>query len=228
MYVVAGVTGQTGAAVAEELLARGKPVRVIVRDEARAGRWKERGAEVAVANLSDGAAVTRALAGTEGAYFLIPPQYGAEDLLEAQKPVVDAIARAVRESRVPHVVLRTFSKAYGLAGLRVGYAVCSDSRIARMLSAAKTPFNVNSAAQLAAVAALRDDAWMRDAVRRIVAERERVLLEMRRRHICVAKSLANFVFFDSGRNSAEVARARQDFAARLLRVVGLVALPVHH
>lgn len=113
----------------------------------------------------------------------------------------------LRAARVPHVVLRTFSKAYGLAGLRVGYAVCSDSRIARMLMAAKTPFNVNSAAQIAAVAALQDEAWMRNSVRKIVAERERVLLEMRARQIPVAPSLANFVFFDSGLASTDVAKA---------------------
>ena len=105
MYVVAGVTGHTGAAAAEELLRRGKPVRVIVRDASKGARWKEKGAELAGADLSDSAALTRALAGAEGAYFLIPPQYGVDDLLAAQKPVVEAIARAVRESRVPHVVL---------------------------------------------------------------------------------------------------------------------------
>jgi uncharacterized protein YbjT (DUF2867 family) len=105
MYVVAGVTGQTGAAAAEELLRRGEPVRVLVRDASKGARWKEKGAEVAVADLSDSAALGRALAGAEGAYFLIPPQYGADDLLAAQKPVVEAVARAIRESRIPHVVL---------------------------------------------------------------------------------------------------------------------------
>jgi histidinol-phosphate aminotransferase len=113
----------------------------------------------------------------------------------------------LRSAGVPHVVLRTFSKAYGLAGLRVGYAVCSDSRIAKMLMAAKTPFNVNSAAQIAAVAALQDEAWMRNSVRKIVAERARVLEEMRIRQIPVAPSFGNFVFFDSGLVSTDVAEA---------------------
>ncbi len=112
----------------------------------------------------------------------------------------------LRSAGVPHVVLRTFSKAYGLAGLRVGYAVCSDSRITKMLMAAKTPFNVNSAAQIAAVAALQDEAWMRHSVRKIVAERERVLQAMRVRQIPVAPSFGNFVFFDSGRVSTDVAK----------------------
>ena len=49
MYAVAGVTGHTGKAVAETLQAKGQPVRVIVRDEAKGASWKARGAEIAVA-----------------------------------------------------------------------------------------------------------------------------------------------------------------------------------
>ena len=113
----------------------------------------------------------------------------------------------LRAAGIPHIVLRTFSKAYGLAGLRVGYAVCSDSRIAKMLSAAKTPFNVNAAAQLAAVAALHDEAWMRATVRNIAAERDRVRRELLARDVVVAPTVANFVFFDSGMSGADMAKA---------------------
>lgn len=120
--------------------------------------------------------------------------------------IPDGIA-FLRAARVPHIVLRTFSKAYGLAGLRVGYAVCSDSRIAKMLFAAKTPFNVNSAAQMAAVAALKDDAWMRSTVLKITTERDRVEGALRSRAIPVAPSLANFVFFDGGISSTDMAKA---------------------
>lgn len=115
--------------------------------------------------------------------------------------------RFLRAAGVPHIVLRTFSKAYGLAGLRVGYAVCSDSRIAKMLFAAKTPFNVNAAAQLAAVAALKDEAWMRATVRNIAAERDRVRCELLARGIAVAPTVANFVFIDSGTSGVDVAKA---------------------
>jgi len=115
--------------------------------------------------------------------------------------------RFLRASGVPHIVLRTFSKAYGLAGLRVGYAICSDVRIARMLFAAKTPFNVNAAAQLAAVAALQDDAWMRATVRKISSERDRVRRELLARGVAVAPTVANFVFFNSGASGADVAKA---------------------
>ena len=76
MYVVAGVTGNTGKVVAETLLAQKKPVRALVRDEAKGAEWKKRGAEVVVTELDDAAALSRALAGATGAYLLLPAQYG--------------------------------------------------------------------------------------------------------------------------------------------------------
>lgn len=113
----------------------------------------------------------------------------------------------LRKTDRAYVVLRTFSKAYGLAGLRVGYAVCSSVRIARMLAAAKTPFNVNIVAQTAAVAALGDLPWMRETVAQLISERERVAQALQNLGLRVARSEGNFLFFDSGRSSAEVATA---------------------
>lgn len=106
---------------------------------------------------------------------------------------------------IAHVVLRTFSKAYGLAGLRVGYAVCSDAEITRVIAAAKPPFNVNAAAQIAAIAALQDEAWMKDSVARIREERERVRKALVGLGLQVAPSQTNFLFFDCGVDSAKLA-----------------------
>jgi len=105
MYVIAGVTGHTGKAAAEALLAIKEDVRVIVRDGKQGETWKQRGAEVAVASLGDAAALAPALAGAKGAYLLVPPRYDAEDMLAAQRAMVEAMAQAVRKSGVPHVVL---------------------------------------------------------------------------------------------------------------------------
>jgi histidinol-phosphate aminotransferase len=58
------------------------------------------------------------------------------------------------------LILRTFSKAYGLAGLRVGYAL-ANPQVADMMNRVRQPFNVNSVAQAAAVAALRDETFVR-------------------------------------------------------------------
>lgn len=111
----------------------------------------------------------------------------------------------LRQSNIPHIVLRTFSKAYGLAGLRVGYAVCSDADLARVVAAAKTPFNVNAAAQSAAIAALGDEAWMLASVARLRGERERVAASLETLGYDVASSQTNFVFFDCGGDSAALA-----------------------
>src|SRR5207248_826348 len=75
------------------------------------------------------------------------------------------------------VVLRTFSKAFGLAGLRIGYGVFPDG-LAQTLRAAKLPYNVNALAQAAALGALRDLAWVEERLAMIRAERDRLFLEL--------------------------------------------------
>lgn len=105
MYVVAGVTGHTGKVAAEALLAQGKAVRVLVRNATKGAPWRARGAEVAVADVADEAAVARALAGAEGAYFLLPPEYSARGAVRENAARVAAIGAALATSGVPHVVL---------------------------------------------------------------------------------------------------------------------------
>ena len=106
MYVVAGVSGQTGSVVALTLLAAGKPVRVIVRSEEKGREFKERGAEVAVLSLEDSNALAAALRGATGAYLLIPPP-GPEvsGIIARGHRVIDSFAAALQKSPVPHVVL---------------------------------------------------------------------------------------------------------------------------
>lgn len=104
------------------------------------------------------------------------------------------------------VVLRTFSKAYGLAGLRVGYGITSDTEIARSMRACLTPFDVNAAAQAAAVAALSDENWMRDATRKLRDSREKLAGRLRAMNIRVIPSQTNFLFLDLGREAGPVAK----------------------
>lgn len=104
MYAVAGVTGHTGSVVAEELLRRGKKVRVIVRSAEKGESWKSKGAEVAVASVDDAKALGAALSGAEGAYLLSPPDMASTDMLARGRAVGDAFAEAIRISGVPHVV----------------------------------------------------------------------------------------------------------------------------
>src|SRR3954469_4533381 len=105
MFVIAGASGHTGSVVASTLLAQGHEVRVIVRDEGKGAAWKQKGAEVAIAELDDAAALTRALEGAAGVYALVPPNYAADDLMAAHVPIVDAWQKAIAAARPRHVVL---------------------------------------------------------------------------------------------------------------------------
>ncbi|WP_029291928.1 histidinol-phosphate transaminase [Cellulomonas sp. HZM] len=102
------------------------------------------------------------------------------------------------------VLLRTFSKAYGLAGLRVGYAVARP-RLAAGIRQATTPFGVSHVAQLAAVASLRASRELAARVEGIVAERTRLLTGLRSQGWDVPDSQANFVWLGLGDASASFA-----------------------
>lgn len=102
------------------------------------------------------------------------------------------------------VLLRTFSKAYGLAGLRVGYAV-ARRRLAAAIRAVSTPFGVSNVAQLAAVASLHAQREMAERVARLVDERARMLDGLRAQGWVVPDSQANFVWLGIGENAAKLA-----------------------
>lgn len=104
MFVVLGATGNTGAVVAETLLGRKQPVRVVVRSDEKGAVWKAKGAEVTVASLDDVSALTKAFKGAAGLYVLVPPNYGAEAWLADQRTRMDRAAEAVQKSGVDHVV----------------------------------------------------------------------------------------------------------------------------
>ena len=95
------------------------------------------------------------------------------------------------------VVVRTFSKAYGLAGLRVGYAVSHPS-VADMLNRVRQAFNVSSVALAGAVAALEDDAHVSAAVAVAVAERVRVAAALRAMGTPTIPTAGNFLLLHAG------------------------------
>ncbi len=107
----------------------------------------------------------------------------------------------------PHVcVLRTFSKAYGLAGLRVGYAIAHEP-IASALRKTAVPFGVSQLAQDAAVASLRVEDALLERVETLVGERTRVTAALRAQGWTVADSEANFVWLPLGDHSLDFAAA---------------------
>lgn len=105
MYAVVGVSGNTGGAVARTLIDRGIPVRVIIRNAAKAATWAAQGAQIAVAEISDAEAMTRALSGVEGAYLLNPPAYADGDPFARAAQVAAALASAVAASGVPKIAV---------------------------------------------------------------------------------------------------------------------------
>jgi histidinol-phosphate aminotransferase len=102
------------------------------------------------------------------------------------------------------VVLRTFSKAHGLAGLRVGYAIGHPELIDDM-NRARPPFNVTGPAQEAAVAALDAPEWVAAARERNRVEKARLEAELRARGVAVTPSVGNFFLADFALPGAEVA-----------------------
>ncbi|NHC15387.1 histidinol-phosphate transaminase [Motilibacter deserti] len=101
-------------------------------------------------------------------------------------------------------LLRTFSKAYGLAGLRIGYAVAHPP-VAAALRATAVPFGVSALAQAAAVASLAAEDELRERVDALVVERERVVAALRGQGWDVPETQANFVWLRLGERTASVA-----------------------
>ncbi|MCU1491859.1 MAG: hisC [Acidimicrobiaceae bacterium] len=102
------------------------------------------------------------------------------------------------------LVLRTFSKAYGLAGLRVGYGLGSPEVI-EALSRTRVPFGVSALAQVAATASLAAGANLALRVTQVVAERARVVQGLRRLGVAVPDSQGNFCWAPFGERSADAA-----------------------
>jgi histidinol-phosphate aminotransferase len=115
------------------------------------------------------------------------------------------------------VLMRTFSKAYALAGARVGYAI-SHPEVAEVLNRLRPPFNVNSVGQAGAVAALADPAHMRRTVAVTVSELRRVESALSARGIWSAPSAGNFLLVHVGAQVMPVFE-------RLLRA-GLIVRPL--
>ena len=101
------------------------------------------------------------------------------------------------------VVTRTFSKVYGLAGLRVGYGISSEA-IGDLLNRIRQPFNVNSLAQAAALAALQDDVYVEQSKQLNHTELQCLYDEFEKMGLSYIKSSGNFVSVDFGRPANEI------------------------
>ena len=114
---------------------------------------------------------------------------------------LDGIDLAVNRKNV--IVLRTFSKIYALAGLRVGYAISNESIIS-FLDRVKAPFNVTRVAQRAALASLKNDDFKNSSARLNLKNKQKLFNQLKEMDVRVFPSETNFLFFIPKANVEEL------------------------
>lgn len=124
------------------------------------------------------------------------------------------------------IVLRTFSKIYGLAALRVGYAV-AHPEIIRELHKVRPPFNVSAIGQMAAIAALQDQSHVWTCARRNAIERERLAAELLSRSYRVHSNPANFVLIDLAYKRGRDVFKKLERKGVIVRTLDPYGLPHH-
>jgi histidinol-phosphate aminotransferase len=123
------------------------------------------------------------------------------------------------------IITRTFSKAYGLAGLRVGYGIASESIIG-VMQKARAPFNVNTLAQSAAIAVLDDKDYLQRTVRCNSEGMKQLSEGLVALGLSTIPSEGNFITFDTGQDALKVYDALLHEGV-ILRPVGVYGLPNH-
>ncbi len=104
MFLITGITGKVGGAAARHLLAAGKQVRALVRDEAKGAAWAAQGVEIVTGAWEDAAAMTLALGGVEGAYLMMPPIPTPSPDFHEAKAIVASYKQALAKATPPKVV----------------------------------------------------------------------------------------------------------------------------
>ncbi|MEQ8321428.1 MAG: pyridoxal phosphate-dependent aminotransferase [Rhodospirillales bacterium] len=130
---------------------------------------------------------------------------------EAYFEFADADIAPPLDTSIPNLIrFRTFSKAYGMAGARIGYAITS-SEMARAFDKVRNHFGVNKIAQVGALAALRDQAHLKDVQSKVINARNRIGEIAANNGLSVLPSQTNFVTIDCGRDG--------DYARRVLSLL---------
>ena len=120
------------------------------------------------------------------------------------------------------VVTRTFSKMYGLAGLRIGYGI-GDPSIIGVLDRLREPFNVNALAQAAAIACLEDQKYYRGIAKSVERERKFLYAAFKKLGVHYETSFTNFILLKVNGDSTSVAKAllKKGIIIRDMNVWGL-------
>jgi uncharacterized protein YbjT (DUF2867 family) len=117
MFLVTGITGQVGGAAARHLLTRGKRVRALVRDRAKAVSWADRGVELVDGDWNDSAGIRRALDGVEGAFVMLPAVWSPSPDFREARGVIANYVEALTEAPPPRVVALSSMGANRTSGL---------------------------------------------------------------------------------------------------------------
>ncbi|MGD0648890.1 MAG: NmrA family NAD(P)-binding protein [Acidobacteriaceae bacterium] len=105
MFAITGITGKVGGETARRLLEAHLPVRAVVRSEAKGAPWAQRGCEIAVAEIGDADALTRAFSGAEAVFVLVPPIFDPLPEFPEVKAIISALKTALLETRPGKVVV---------------------------------------------------------------------------------------------------------------------------
>lgn len=135
-----------------------------------------------------------------------PERYGIPDLIKNNPNVV---------------VLRAFTKNFATAGLRVGYVICSDAAFLDKMSEKAPCWNVSTVAQRAGVAAAGCGDWLKESVKTIASERERMKKELRALGITVYDGEANYLLLFSEKNLYELLLERGILVRDCSNYIGL-------
>lgn len=142
-------------------------------------------------------------------------EFGSDDetLIIIDEAYAEFVRAEEKPSQVHHflnyknvAVIRTLSKAYGLAGLRVGI-LFAQTEVIDFFNRVRNPFNVNDLAQVAAIAALQDQSFVEQSAKAVWAGLDYLQQELKNLNLPVTPSQANFLFFDTLRDARAVNQA---------------------
>ncbi|MBX4926587.1 NmrA family NAD(P)-binding protein [Rhizobium binae] len=104
MFAVTGITGQVGAVVGAKLMDQGLPVRAVLRNAEKAGAWRDRGAKIAIAQMTDASSLALAFEGAEGVFLLLPPSFDPAPGFPEVKAIIEALKTALTKASPKKVV----------------------------------------------------------------------------------------------------------------------------
>ncbi|KQM50649.1 NmrA family transcriptional regulator [Pseudomonas sp. Leaf15] len=104
MYVITGITGKVGGALARNLIKAGQPVRAVMRDAGKAAYWADQGCDVVFAQMDDAQALAEAFKGATGVFILPPPGFDPQPGFPEARAVIAAVSQAL-QAATPKKVL---------------------------------------------------------------------------------------------------------------------------